>query len=188
MIGKQEHQTYLIALAGLLHDIGKFGQRTGKAGTHGSKKHPAVGDQFVNQHVPREWRGAMAPVGWHHGDPEHSGRLDGLGLPVKIVALADRLSAGEREELEKDSARPKRLRSIFSRLNLGDREEAPPVYLPLEPLRLTRQHIFATAAPLSDEQIKHDYQSLWDGFCAEADTIASAHTGEEANIETYLES
>jgi len=185
---EDKQRIYLTALAGLLHDIGKFGQRTGKAGTHGSKNHPAVGDNFVNQHVPRQWRGAMAPVGWHHGDPEHRGRLDGLGLPVKIVALADRLSAGEREELEKDSARPKRLSSIFSRINLGDKEESRPIYLPLKPLCLTKQNIFPTADPLSDEQIKRDYQSLWDTFCADADAIANAQTGEEANIETYLES
>lgn len=188
MTKEEKQQTYLTALAGLLHDIGKFGQRAGET-SEGKKNHPAVGDRFVIQHVLQRWRGALAPVGWHHGDPEHPGRLDGLGLPVKIVALADRLSSGEREQLDQDSSRPKQLISIFSRLNLDGQEgDIAPSYLPLKPLTLARQNIFPEHEALSDDRIKQEYRSLWDSFCTDADTLAAAHAGENADIESYLES
>lgn len=66
-----------IALAGLLHDIGKFGQRAGEETAKG-KNHPAVGEKFVQQYVPALWRDALAPVEWHHGDPERKGKRRSL--------------------------------------------------------------------------------------------------------------
>jgi len=177
-------RTYLTALAGLLHDIGKFGQRAGETGAGGKKDHPAVGDKFVNQHVPTKWHGSLAPVAWHHGDPE-SKRLPEL-VPVRIVALADRLSAGEREKLEEDPARPQQMLSVFSRLKLKEDEqpELPPAYLPLKPLELSESALFPKEEAGSPAENERHYRTLWEGFCKEADTIAA----EDMDLIAYLES
>ncbi len=182
MIEEGKEQIYKAALAGLLHDIGKFGQRAGEVGTDGKKDHPAVGDRFVSQHVPGKWRGALAPVGWHHVDPD-TRRLPDL-LPVRIVALADRLSAGERDQQEKED-RPQQMISIFSRIGLnGDTRNQRLSYLPLAKLELEKDALFPRPeADPSEKRIKR-YQALWNDFCREADTIGESNT----DLESYLES
>ncbi len=183
MTEEEKERIYKTALAGLLHDIGKFGQRAGEVGTNGKKDHPAVGDRFVSQHVPGKWRGALAPVGWHHGDPDTK-RLPNL-LPVRIVALADRLSAGERDTQEKDPDRPQQMISIFSRIGLnGDTRNQRLSYLPLARLELERDALFPRPeADPSEKRVKR-YQVLWNEFCQDADAIG-AHTDDLAS---YLES
>jgi len=184
---EEKQQTYLTALAGLLHDIGKFGQRAGE-GAGNRNDHASVGNKFVSQHVPKKWRGALAPVGWHHGDPNNNNSLDGLGLPVKIVALADRLSAGEREPKEK-SERPKQMISVFNRVVIGDTvADADLAYLPLQQLSLSRNNLFPKSHPDSTEEINKKYKQLWTSFCAEADMLAQAHAPDDSSIEAYLES
>lgn len=186
MTREAEEQVYLVALAGLLHDIGKFGQRAGEEA--GSRKdHASVGNRFVSQHVPKKWQGALAPVGWHHGDPNNNGRLDGLGLPVKIAALADRLSAGERAPKEKKGA-PKQMVSVFNRVSLDDASSRDLTYLPLKQLSLSRDSLFPKPQPDSTEDINEMYRQLWDSFCTEADQLAQAHESEGSSIEAYLES
>ncbi len=184
MTEEEKERIYKTALAGLLHDIGKFGQRAGEVGTNGKKDHPAVGDRFVSQHVPGKWRGALAPVGWHHGDPDHKGRLDGLGFPVKVVALADRLSAGERDQQEKDPGRPQQMISIFSRIKLNGKARDRETYLPLAHLELVGDALFPRLkADPSEERVKR-YRALWDEFCREVDAIGAQNT----DLTSYLES
>ena len=182
---EEKERIYTVALAGLLHDIGKFGQRAGEAGTNGKKDHPAVGDKFVNQHIPAKWRGALAPVAWHHGDLSRERKFSELGLPVRIVALADRLSAGEREQKERDSERPQQMISIFSRIRLSnDKADHPLTYLPLARLDLSKSALFPQEkADLSNEN-KKQYWALWDEFCKEADAIGGVNT----DLGSYLES
>ncbi len=185
MTEEREKRIYLTALAGLLHDIGKFGQRAGETGTNGRKNHPAVGDKFVNQYVPEKWRGALAPVGWHHGDPAGERRFNELGLPVRIVALADRLSAGERDQQEKDSGRPQQMISIFSRIELGNEKLPRPLtYLPLARLELSEEALFPRAEADPSEERARRYRALWDEFCREADVIGA----QTDDLASYLES
>lgn len=113
-------EVYKAALAGLLHDVGKLGRLAGEL-AQGPYAHALIGDRFVNQSVPEQWRAAIAPVGWHHGDREN-GKLkqpvEKLGLQVKIVALADRLSSGERETHQDDTPKTKQLLSVFGRVKV----------------------------------------------------------------------
>lgn len=103
----RREQAVRVALAGLLHDVGKLAHRAGEdAG--GRRDHAALGDKFVHQYVPARWQPLCAPVAGHHGD------LAEGGLPTKLVALADRLSAesgrltGERKPGRKASSAPSR--------------------------------------------------------------------------------
>ena len=84
MINEQmtNDRVYLAALAGLLHDVGKFAQRAGWQ----RGKHAEVGGEFVRQYVPEQWREYLYPVMGHHDRPLQ-------GYETKVVALADRLSA-----------------------------------------------------------------------------------------------
>lgn len=169
------------ALAGLLHDIGKLGQRAGEVSSEG-RDHAAIGDKFVSQYVPAQWKAVCAPVGWHHRN------LDDTGLLTKIVALADRLSAGERERHsdEEEPERVKCLLSVFPRLNPNQHSSPSPasdLYLPLRPLRLEEDALFPSAAP--SRAPHEDYRNLWEGFCRDMVGLQQVFR-EETDLETYL--
>jgi CRISPR-associated protein Csm1 len=183
---EHNQRVFLVALAGLLHDIGKFGQRAGEeAGNR--KDHASVGNKFVSRHVPRKWEPALAPVGWHHGDPDNNGRLDGLGLPVKLIALADRLSAGERDPQENEG-RPKQMVSVFSRVAIKGTPRGDVGYLPLEQLSLYEANLFPKPQPDSEEDIQKMYKQLWADFCTDADILARVHESADSSLQAYLES
>ncbi|MFN3346872.1 MAG: HD domain-containing protein, partial [Candidatus Bipolaricaulaceae bacterium] len=167
-----------IALAGLLHDIGKFGQRAGQTSDRG-KDHAAVGNKFVNQYVPKHWRDALAPVGWHHGDPEGKGHEL---YAVQVVMVADRLSAGEREHYEEEEkGELKQMLSPFSRLAAASH----PAWLPLSPLKLHPDHLFPDERPLDQEHIHRGYERLWQEFCQEALALCKQHEA-SPNLEAYI--
>ena len=161
-------QVYLAALAGLLHDVGKFAQRAGWR----SGKHTEVGGDFTAEYVPQKWREHLYPVMGHHDRPLR-------GRETKVVALADRLSAGERAE--EQTAQPKQLLSIFCRLEADGKKAPEERYWPLKPLALKEDVIFPGA------EISVDYTDLWAGFEQEAKMLRDAHTG-SGDLPTYLES
>ena len=161
-------QVYLAALAGLLHDVGKFAQRAGwQSGTH-----TEIGGEFVRQYVPEQWREHLYPVMGHHDKPL-------TGQATKVVALADRLSAGEREE--KQTAQPKQLLSIFCRLESDGGKAPEERYWPLKPLALQDNVIFP------GDEGDADYTDLWRGFEREAQLLHDAHT-DGGDLAAYLES
>lgn len=167
-----------IALAGLLHDIGKFGQRAGETSALG-KSHSAVGDKFVNTYVPEAWRSALAPVAWHHGDPE--GKAHEL-YNVQAVIVADRLSAGERERREEDEKGPLTpMMSPFSRLAAAPHS----AWLPLAPLELRSDSLFPRPEPSAPEQTLRHYADLWARFCREAQALRDRHES-SPNLEAYI--
>jgi len=171
-----------IALAGLLHDIGKFGQRAGEETAKG-KNHPAVGEKFVQQYVPALWRDALAPVEWHHGDPERKGQET---FAVQVVMVADRLSAGEREayqkeEDEKEAQKPRQMLSPFSRL-AGETSSA---WLPLAPLELRGDRLFPRESAQDQGELSRAYAALWARFREEVDALRKLHEG-APHLESYL--
>lgn len=180
------------ALAGLLHDIGKFAQRAGELfGISWNEnrdiqqaygyQHALYTDQVIERLVPERWRPAIRALAGHHHRPRHHRE--------RIITLADRLSAGERTEERQDH--PQRLRSIFCSLTgLVDeqgRPLAPPEesYLPLEKLAIERQIIFPGAAEADSSR---GYKTLWDRFETEAIALRDAHSGDQADPVVYLES
>ena len=175
MGGDRRERALKVALAGLLHDIGKLGQRAGET-AGGRKDHLAVGDKFVYQYIPSQWQALCAPVKGHHGD------LSPGGLPTKIVALADRLSAGERERYGEDEPRVEGLMSVFA--GLGREGEAiDPLYLPLRPLSLAEEVLFPSVTPPGG--LDRLYQRLWSSFCQEMAALQTAFKG-GGDLESYL--
>ncbi len=169
-----------IALAGLLHDIGKFAYHAGEQ-VNGRKDHALLGDKFVRLYVPAAWRGALAPVGWHHGDPEGKGHET---FPVQVVQVADRLSAGEREKREEENiAIVPQMVTPFS--SLGPYQTSP-AWLPLASLALD-ESLFPKPDHLGKSELEQVYKELWKNFCEKADKLRQVH---ELNpvLETYLAS
>ena len=165
-VHQTEENTHLAALAGLLHDIGKFAQRAGWR----TGKHADVGGEFVSAYVPEKWREHLYPVMGHHDRPL-------VGHATKVVSLADRLSAAEREDA--DTAAARQLVSILCRVGEKDQRPGEKVW-PLTPLELTEEALFP-GDPLAHEQEDQAYSALWDGFVAAVETLPAE------DLPTYLE-
>lgn len=157
-----------IVLAALLHDIGKFWQRTGQRhgpgydqgdyGEHGA--HAKWSADFVERFLPAEWKTAVATVLFHHKPRD---------LATKVVTAADWLSSGERDDADVHAGQhTSQLRSLFSRLTLHvDETPAPAHHYALAPLSPASEAIFPREAPLSESERRDAYRRLWDGFAAE---------------------
>ncbi len=187
-------QVYKAALAGLLHDVGKLGRLAGEVAP-GGYAHAEVGKRFVEGYTPAHWHAALAPVGWHHGERE-DGKLvrpiEDLGLPVKLVALADRLSSGERETRDEEAPRAKGLLSPFGRIpDPAKLLEIPPeerqwvakLWFPARKLSLDPDTLFPKAEPDVG-----GVSSLWEGLKDAARSIQNVYSSGDATIDVYLES
>lgn len=176
----EKEQVYLAALAGLLHDVGKFGQRANEKDRY--RSHAEVGGDIVSSLIPQQWRGHLYPVMGHHDQTLQ-------GYETKVVALADRLSAGERADEKQEQ--PKQLLSIFCRLETlergGNPQRAPSsLYWPLRPLALEQETLFPQAE-CQDRTVLDGYKALWKSFVDEVEILRDAHR-ESDNLSVYLES
>ncbi len=164
MNDEQQKQVYLTALAGLLHDIGKFAQRAdaplreipdAQTRKEVRYQHALAGYSFVQDFVPDKLRPALSGVAYHHAPKSD---ID------ERIRLADWLSAGEREELDGDrnDQRVPYMRSIFSRLRKWD----VPWYLPLNRLEFRRQVIFPQKRDTTGwkDEYRNEYFRLWEEF------------------------
>jgi CRISPR-associated protein Csm1 len=185
-----DSKRYQIALAGLLHDIGKFAQRGGAQVGHSwdeetkrefKYQHALHTWHFIEKYVPTDFQvGVLAA--YHHA-PKNAAQ--------RRIRLADQLSAGERDsgkdrDDSKRETHPKQLWPIFTRLKLkdGDKEVEHPnpngLYLPLKPLALQHDVIFPQDKPVGKDDWR-DYETMWDAFCKEAEVLKSLP------LEAYVE-
>ncbi|MEA3374637.1 MAG: type III-A CRISPR-associated protein Cas10/Csm1 [Chloroflexota bacterium] len=160
-------EAHQLALAALLHDVGKLAQRAKwRSGTH-----TELGGEFVSAYVPERWREHLYPVMGHHDKPLQ-------GRATKIVALADRLSAAEREEAEK--SRERQLVSVLSRVRVGQGDERPEgKFWPLKPLALSEDALFPQD-PMPQEAETAAYEALWKGLVAAVEALPAD------DLATYL--
>ena len=169
------------ALAGLIHDIGKFWQRATSENVHpdfrqfGSENYGANGAHatysaaFVQQVLPERWQQAvMSGVLWHHLPGDEQARL---------VALADRLSVGvDRASGETVSDSSKELVSIFSRLRSSSERN----YVPLQELELSEAALMPHTEAHSE--LQNTYADLWAAFRREAEGLSTV-----PSLAAYLE-
>lgn len=149
-----------IVLAALLHDIGKFWQRTGE---QPDRKHPELSAWFVRERLGDRWPEVEDAVSNHHLPNAASSRNPRLAL---TVALADWLSSGERRDLpEGETGVPSEdtLISIFSQL----RGASKPTSYPL--IELPADGKLAPAAEVRAN--KADYALLWQAFASESKLV-----------------
>ena len=150
---EREEARWFAALAGLLHDIGKLAQRAGWM----KGKHTEVGAEFVHQVVPERWRGELYAVAGHHEHPL-------AGRRNRVIALADRLSAAERDESEAGGT--KQLVAILGRMAIEGQRPSKQVW-PLKPLALDEAVLMPDDPVATSEEVT-GYAALWEGFLAEA--------------------
>ncbi len=120
----------LVALGGLLHDIGKFGQRAFRG-----KKHQEFGYEFVRKYTERylkEYDKLPLFARYHHKSDleEFSCDVRTKNL-LHIVCEADNVSSGERkveDEMRFDPENP--LECVLSSVNIG-KGDAEKMYYPL---------------------------------------------------------
>jgi CRISPR-associated protein Csm1 len=181
-----EEKVLNAALAGLLHDVGKIEQRARSdpwnpapgIESEGQPVHATWTTYFVQNYVPRQFQGAALAGAYHHS-PEKSPAAD--PSLSKLVALADKLSAGERSDLSEDEKKPpKQMVTIFDRIALEGKGKQPGWhYLPLKPLELGHASLFPDQA-VDDEKTIDQYLQL-------CEFLRSAAKQDTPDPETYLE-
>ncbi|MGE5617807.1 MAG: type III-A CRISPR-associated protein Cas10/Csm1 [Sphingomonadaceae bacterium] len=185
----QDAELQAVQLGALLHDVGKLFLRSGLRhspgydafseddyGAHGA--HAKWSADFVEHHVANRWPLRPHDLLTHH-----------LPLPpsraARLIALADRMAAGERvKDDEKRDRRPPeetQLLSIFSRLQTSQNRPGGDGYYPLTPLALDRAAIFPRPERLSPEECRSGYLRLWQGFEAEFSRLR------QSDFDRYLE-
>ncbi len=161
-----------IALAALLHDIGKFWQRTSyekpfdkqEQNYFNTYSHALWSDKFIEKFI-----GDSELMAWvrHHHDPNPQ------SIETKIIKLADWLASGERilletvPESDEQIKRPyeARLENIFDNLTLNDKNLTEQKQQNKKYLPLTKYPDFSDFFPVDfSEAQKHNYDSLWESF------------------------
>jgi CRISPR-associated protein Csm1 len=170
----------VVWLAALLHDLGKFWQRTFPGRT---RAHEEWGRRFVEE----QHRGFFAPCGdglahaiaHHHRWPKVSRDVE------KVVILADWLSAKEREKEDRAQEAPSHaaLAALLSRPPVAP-AGTPELRFSLGPLDWQSADLFfPSEGAAADPAV---YQQLWEGFEAEVGRLAGKRGYHPADFTTLL--
>lgn len=177
------------ALAGLLHDVGKFSQRAGIAVSENDKEayaqikyaHVLGSYDFFKDFVPKDWHQSLSGVAYHH-QPRT--------LTERWIQVADWLSSAERvrgDDEDVETAVPI-LQTTFSRVAINGKKAAMPSYWPLTRLDVSdRERLFPRRTLLTEWQVA--YSKLWDEFiqeCRARDLTAASSLSPIAYLENLL--
>lgn len=156
-----------LALAGLLHDIGKFRQRARWGADR--RPHEEQGAEWVAERLapnltflpPEDRRRLIEAIREHHGTPYDRDAI--------AVILADRLASGERVQREdEERGDPARdpMRSLLAALRLPDRPLPEPsawAYAAV-PLPGASPDSWKALFPQPVNSVRPDYRALWEAF------------------------
>ncbi|MCC7163664.1 MAG: type III-A CRISPR-associated protein Cas10/Csm1 [Anaerolineae bacterium] len=160
-----ETRVWQAALAGLLHDVGKFSQRAGLGKSETWDKdaraqikyvHALYSYDFMRKAVPEKWRTELSAIAYHH-EPRN--------LQERWVQIADWLSSAERVEgkdEDVDTSDPI-LQTVFSRVESEGKKADKPSYWHLARLDVgNRKELFPSET--RDGNWRNGYAHLWDTF------------------------
>lgn len=162
-------------LAALLHDIGKFRQRA----TGRYTKHQEHSYEFVNT----DFADFFSPCGNTFKNAILNHHTNGHNLIEKQVILADRLSATEREDEEREAEDfvKSALISPLSRLKCADKDKE--FRYKLTALNFDRDTIIPSETAEVDE---NDYADLWKKFKKEFSKATEDKAYEPAHYQTIV--
>jgi len=164
MTGMRE-DAYILALAGLLHDIGKFAQGAGAC------------SGAASLFVADPWTTEIDRLTGLYDEQPHDHRRN-------ILELAGYLATGERSTAI--ATAPEQLLSIFCRVSADSVRAPEERYWPLRSLALERDVLFAGPEWPAVEATE-GYERLWTGFEQDLKILNKTQT-EEQDLATYLES
>ncbi len=159
-------EVLLAALAGLLHDVGKFAQRAGvipRSGTDGTELgvhgyHALLSHEFVLDYVPGRLQRGLKGVLYHH-------RPDLQEMGIGIVRAADHLATGERQPGSSEQGDLLELRLVPILSNVSLLEASPAGWShDLVPLNVKDEK---PAYPSQEK--KGNYATLWEDMISELD-------------------
>ena len=169
-----------LQLAALLHDIGKFRQRTVTTSPYG--RHQAHGFEFVTEDFSgffHQCGGDLSDAILNHHERRQTKEIE------KQVTLADWLSAKEREGDDREREQPaaSALVSIMSRLQVPGKRTPEELRYALNPLDFRRDSIFPTGDP--DIQ-PSGYKKQWEAFTQELQRLAGDRGYQSADYQTVV--
>ncbi len=194
---------HVLALAALLHDLGKFAHRAAALEFRGAWQDPATHREFRYAHaylthlaldalLPQTpWKAEVQALAAYHHAPQNPDQ--------RLIRLADQLSAGERASgaPDRDDAapgqHPRLLHPIFARVR-GPQGETHPhadhdaaFFVPLGPLQLTRAALFPQGGPTPDAALAQRYAEMWEQFTQAAGALRRAAQAGALDLPAYLE-
>ena len=188
-----EEKRIKAAMAGLLHDIGKLAQRASDAPSfrpedtqrEGQPVHASFSIRQIEKDILKnfdQYRAYALPGAYHHKPAAYIGEDTAL---VWAVALADKLSAGERSDDDRNSTdnAPQQLLTIFDSITFEKEPRTEKHYLPLRKLALEENTLFPVQAEEKKDQ-KAAYYQLLESVQAQFQTIARDDA--EAALEQML--
>ncbi len=163
----------LIAVAALMHDIGKFMQR-GFSESRQEYSHPELSEIFfsdvseVKYTESKEFVSALSFLTGHHHekDIDKSGGSGLLRLFAEIISEADNISSAERKGAEEGKLQM--LKPILSSIDIGKGSSDGNYYFDLKPLSFENEGvILPKKGSITEKQMEEQYKAHWKNFFEE---------------------
>ncbi len=152
----------VVALAALLHDIGKFEQRSKRL----RRQHQTLGSDFVNEYLPNFGSNIKERVSRIIRDHHDNTNDDPL---TKIVMSADALSASERLRVHEVSLYQEDSKLFYDVHRRLSSAFNPNYYYPIQPITL--EHIPKPTTEITTNE--DEYSSSWEMFINDVKRLKS---------------